>query len=70
MSATSPASSIEQGGWDHLNLPAIAEAEERIQIGPGRFYLRKVGELLHAARESQTVLDAMKAAMGSAAFSA
>jgi hypothetical protein len=24
---------LERGGWVHLNLPAIAEADERIQIG-------------------------------------
>jgi hypothetical protein len=60
---------LKHGGWAHLNLPAIAEVEERIEIGPNRYHIRKVGELLHAARESQAVLDAMKAAMGSAAFS-
>ncbi|SRR5713101_3907915 len=61
---------LEQGGWAHLNLPAIAETEERIEIGPGRYHMRKVGDLLHAARESQAVLDTMKAGMGSATFSA
>jgi predicted phage terminase large subunit-like protein len=61
---------LEQGGWAHLNLPAIAEKQERIEIGPGRYHVRKVGDLLHPARESQAVLDAMKAAMGSATFSA
>jgi predicted phage terminase large subunit-like protein len=61
---------LEQGGWAHLNLPSIAEQEERIGIGPGRHHVRKVGDLLHPARESQAVLVAMKAAMGSATFSA
>jgi len=61
---------LQQGGWSHLNLPAIAETEETIEIGPGRFHTRKVGELLHPARESQAALDAIKLAMGSATFAA
>jgi predicted phage terminase large subunit-like protein len=61
---------LQQEGWKQLNLPAIAEFEERIEIGPERYHARKVGELLHAARESKLVLDEMKTAMGSAAFSA
>jgi hypothetical protein len=61
---------LAQRGWDHLNLPAIAAKEERIEIGPGRYHTRKVGDLLHSERESQATLDDIKASMGSAAFSA
>ena len=61
---------LQQGGWRHLRLPAIAETEERIEIGPGRYHTRRAGELLHPARESQSTLDALKTTMGSAAFSA
>jgi predicted phage terminase large subunit-like protein len=61
---------LDLGGWHHLNLPAIAEVEERIEIAPGRYHTRKVGELLHPARESQATLDAMKTTMGSATFAA
>jgi predicted phage terminase large subunit-like protein len=61
---------LDHGGWQHLNLPAIAEIEERIEVAPGRYHTRKVGELLHPARESKVTLDAIKEAMGSAAFSA
>jgi len=61
---------LEQGGWTQLNLPAVAEKEERIEIGLQRYHIRKVGDLLHPARESQAVLDAMKIAMGSTTFSA
>jgi hypothetical protein len=53
-----------------LNLRAIAEIEEKIEIAPGRYHTRKVGDLLHPARESQATLIAIKGAMGSAAFSA
>ena len=56
--------------WTHLNLPAIAEHEEEISLGDGRVYRRKTGELLHPEREPMAVLDELKAAMGSQAFSA
>lgn len=58
---------LEQGGWTHLDLPAIAESEHDVLIGPGRVYHRKLGELLHAEREPQSVLDEAKHAMGSMA---
>jgi predicted phage terminase large subunit-like protein len=56
--------------WDHLNLPAIAEVDEVIPIGPGKVYVRKAGELLHAAREPQEVLDRLRRELGSFSFSA
>ncbi len=56
--------------WVHLNLPAIAEEEEKIPLGNGRIHRRKVGELLHPERETREVLEELKAAMGSQAFSA
>ena len=56
--------------WVHLNLPAIAEEDEAISLGDGRVYRRQVGELLHPEREPSHVLEELKAAMGSQAFSA
>ena len=56
--------------WVHLNLPAIAEEDEKIPLGNGRFHRRKAGDLLHPERETQEVLEELKAAMGSQAFSA
>lgn len=61
---------LEAGGWDHLNLPALAEVDEDIPLGSGRTYRRAAGEPLHAAREPRSVLEEQKRAMGSAAFSA
>lgn len=61
---------LEAGGWDHLNLPALAEVDEDIPLGGGRVYHRPAGEPLHAARESRAVLQELQRAMGSAAFSA
>ena len=61
---------LDQGGWTHLNLPAIAESEHDVPIGPGRVHGRKLGELLHPEREPQSVLDEAKYEMGSMAFAA
>jgi predicted phage terminase large subunit-like protein len=61
---------LEAGGWDQLSLPAIALEDEEIPIGDGLMFRRRVGDLLHPDREPLQVLDALKAAMGSAAFSA
>ncbi len=56
--------------WTHLTLPAIAEDEEEIPLGDERVHRRKAGELLHPEREPKKVLEELKAAMGSQAFSA
>jgi predicted phage terminase large subunit-like protein len=56
--------------WTHLNLPAIAESEERIQIGNGEFHTRKVGDLLHEEREPRNVLEGLKVRLGSFNFHA
>src|SRR4051794_35798450 len=61
---------LEAGGWDYLGLPAIAEIEEEISLGRGRLHIRRPGELLFQARESQAVLDQLKRDMGTHAFSA
>ena len=55
---------LEQNGWRHLNLPAIAEEETVINLPGGRSVRRLAGDLLHPERESQTALDELKAAMG------
>jgi hypothetical protein len=38
---------LRQGGWEHLNLPAIALQDEDIPIGNGQFHHRKKGDLLN-----------------------
>jgi predicted phage terminase large subunit-like protein len=58
------------GDWTVLNLAAIAEADECIPIGGGRFHFRREGDVLHPERESKAVLAAMKDMLGSAHFSA
>jgi predicted phage terminase large subunit-like protein len=61
---------LEAGDWHQLKLPAIATEDQAIPLTRGRVYHRRAGELLHPAREPLTVLDGLKAAMGSAAFAA
>ncbi|HWX27801.1 MAG TPA: phage terminase large subunit [Steroidobacteraceae bacterium] len=56
--------------WSVLNLPAIAEHEEKIEIGNGRYHVRRVGDLLHAEREPRSILDSYRAQMGSDVFAA
>src|SRR5262245_22376397 len=61
---------IEQGGWKHLNLPAIAETDYSIPLGINRYHHRRVGDLLHPERENQATLDGLKRDMGSMEFAA
>ncbi len=60
----------------HLNLPAIAERSEEIQIGwvdatnVEQIHTRIAGEALHPEREDLATLNKIKAEMGSYAFAA
>ena len=67
-----PGRLLQEGAssWKHLNLPAIAEEDQRIQTGPDALHIRKAGEVLHPEREPMGVLEALKREMGSMAFSA
>jgi predicted phage terminase large subunit-like protein len=60
----------EQGGFEVLNLPAIAEEPQTYDLGGGRIYNREYGELLHPEHEPATVLLELKREMGPIAFSA
>jgi predicted phage terminase large subunit-like protein len=57
-------------GWVQLNLPAIADAPERFDLGDGRVYIRAPGKALHPDRESLETLTRIKREMGSYDFSA
>jgi len=61
---------LERGAWVHLDLPAIAEIDEQIPIGPNKIHLRCAGDLLHPEREPMRELDGLKNALGSFRFSA
>jgi hypothetical protein len=41
----------EQGGFEVLNLPAIAQRNEAYELGDGRIYNRQKGKLLHPEQE-------------------
>lgn len=56
--------------WTVLQLPAIAETEESVPIGPGQVHVRKAGDVLHPEREPLAVLESLQRALGSATFSA
>jgi len=57
-------------GYSHLNLPAIAEKDEFVHIGPDRYHHRTVGDLLDPLRESIAVLEQLRRDLGSAVFAA
>jgi len=59
-----------RGGWDHLNLPAIAIEDESVAIGGGNYHQRKEGEALHPEREPLATLERIKTEVGSLQFSA
>jgi hypothetical protein len=46
--------------WTVLTLPAVAEKDEYIGIGPGQWHLRRVGDLLHPAQQSRDFLEALR----------
>ncbi len=58
--------------WTVLNLPAIAQQDETIPTGDGEndYHVRRVGDLLHAGRQPQFILDSLHAQLGPDIFSA
>ncbi len=61
---------LEQGGWDHLSIPAIAEDEQELTIASGRTLRRPVGDVLDPEREPRAVLEGLRRELGSANFEA
>lgn len=61
---------IDRGGFQHLNLPAIAPSPQSYDLGRRGYKHRATNEPLCAAREPQAVLDQVKAELGPAAFAA
>jgi predicted phage terminase large subunit-like protein len=58
------------GGWTHLNLPAIAETPERVPLEAGGVHRREPGDLLQPERQPRALLDRLLREMGSYAFAA
>ncbi len=61
---------LRHGGWETLELPAIAIEPQEIPLGMGRSHFRAPGDLLHPEREPREELDRLKQELGSLAFSA
>jgi predicted phage terminase large subunit-like protein len=58
------------GGWVHLDMPAIALEDEVTDLGHGKTYQRRAGDVLHPDRENLAALDKIKKEIGSLLFSA
>jgi predicted phage terminase large subunit-like protein len=61
---------METGGWEVLNLAAIAEHDETIAIGDNEYHLRRAGEALHPELESIESLYRLKEVVGSGVWAA
>lgn len=59
-----------QEPWDALTIPAIATTDERVPTGFGKWHQRSKGNVIDPRREPREVLDGLKNAMGTYAFSA
>ncbi len=62
----------EHEDWEVISLPAIASeaSTHRLSEYPADVYHRAAGEVLHAEREPQEILEALRRSMGSLIFSA
>ena len=56
--------------WTVLSLPAIAEVDEEIAIGPEKYFLRRAGAALHQEYESLATLEKLRNEVGSDVFAA
>jgi hypothetical protein len=65
-----PALLMESGTYAHLNLPAIAEAPQRLPLYYRRIWTREPGSVLDPDRRPLSRLGAIRSEMGSAAFMA
>jgi len=61
---------LEHGGWEHLNLRAIAEETETFDLGRRGITRRQEGELLHSERLPRALLDEYKTKLGSYIYAA
>jgi predicted phage terminase large subunit-like protein len=52
---------LSRRGWNELRLPAISPSDELVAIGANRFHQRREGHALHPARQSQAVLEELRA---------
>lgn len=61
---------LAQGGWEHLDLPAIAKESAQIDLGRRGVRDRLVGDLLHGDRLPLDLLNRRREELGSYVFAA
>lgn len=61
---------IAQGGYHHLNLPAIAQEPGSFDIGFGKVHHRAIGDILMPQRENAETLEALRVEMSPGSFNA
>ncbi|MBB4152736.1 putative phage terminase large subunit-like protein [Sphingomonas jinjuensis] len=57
-------------GFDHLNLPAIAEERQEFRLSSGQVFVRQPGDLLKPRSEPREILDEIRVGMGGPDFEA
>jgi predicted phage terminase large subunit-like protein len=60
---------LDEGGWEHLDLPAIADRDESVPLGNGKVHRRRPGDVIDKIREPRHVLDEIKRTLGTLTFS-
>jgi predicted phage terminase large subunit-like protein len=61
---------LDQGGWEHLKLQAVATDAATVPVGPATTHQVSVGDLLDPVRLPNNVLEMRKREMGSLAYQA
>lgn len=59
---------LAQGGWEHINLPAVNDNDRTLNLGGGKTKHWKLGELLHPERLSEAVLEQKRKEMGAFSY--
>lgn len=61
---------LEQGGWDHLSLQAVAEETRTYDLGRRGQFRYQEGQVLHPERLPRDILDAHRVNLGSYVYAA
>lgn len=61
---------LEQGGWEHMRMPSVADRAESYPLYMGRNFQRQVGDLLVPHIESHAVLEETRKRLGEIAYNA
>ena len=64
------AAHLKELGFEHLNLPAIAEERQEFRLSSGQVFVRQPGDLLKPRSEPRAILDEIREGMGGSDFEA